>query len=363
MRWTHFESLRPVCPRCRLENGREVPVRVASRLVEDSGLLIHGVLHCGEPSCQQEYPVLDGIPVLVPNVRAYLAESFFHLTLRSDLPEVLESVLGDASGPGTAYDATRQHLSTYAWDHYEDLAPDDQGDGPEPGALSRCLDAGLTLVDAEDGVSAPVLDMGCAVGRSAFDLAARTDGLVLGVDVNFSMLQVAQGVLRDGIVRYPQRRVGLVYDRREFPLIPAGRERVDFWACDALALPFRAGLFAFATAFNVLDCVATPAGFLQSLAGALQPGAKALLSTPYDWSVNVTPVEAWIGGHSQRGPDRGASEPLLRRLLDPTEPLPGGMGGLQLLGEKERVPWQARLHERSAVEYAVHLAAVEVGHS
>jgi SAM-dependent methyltransferase len=338
-------------------------VRVASRLVEDAEFLIHGVLHCSEPSCQQEYPVLDGIPILVPNVRAYLADNFFHLTLRDDLPEALQSLLGDASGPGTPYDATRQHLSTYAWDHYEDLSPDAPAEAPGPGALSRCLEEGLTLIGAEDGVPAPILDIGCAVGRSAFDLAARADGPVLGVDVNFAMLQVAQGVLRDGAVRYPRRRVGLVYDRRQFPLAPPGRERVDFWACDALALPFRAGLFALASAFNVLDCVATPSGFLQSLAGVLQPKAKALLSTPYDWSANVTPVEAWIGGHSQRGPEQGASEPLLRRLLDPTQGRPEGLGGLRLLGEKERVPWQARIHERSTVAYAAHLVAVEVGHS
>ncbi len=339
-------------------------MRVASRLVEESELLIHGVLHCSETSCQQEYPVLDGVPVLVPNVRAYLEQSFFQLTLRNDLPDVLESVLGDASGPGTSYDATRQHLSTYAWDHYEDLAPDDStggADGVGPGALSRCLEEGLALLGPDESVPAPALDIGCAVGRTAFDLAARTDGLVLGVDVNFSMLQVAQGVLRDGIVRYPRRRVGLVYDRRQFSLLPSGRERVDFWACDALALPFRTGLFAFASAFNVLDCVAAPGGFLQSLASALHPEAKALLSTPYDWSANVTPVEAWVGGHSQRGPGRGSSEPLLRSLLD-QGPRQGG-GGLRLVGEKERVPWRARLHERSTVEYAVHLVAVEVGHS
>jgi SAM-dependent methyltransferase len=201
------------------------------------------------------------------------------------------------------------------------------------------------------------------VGRSAFDLAARTDGPVLGVDVNFSMLQVAHGVLRTGTVRYPRRRVGLVYDRRTFPVELPGCERVDFWVCDALALPFPSATFAFASALNVIDCVPSPHGFLHAVAGALHPGARALLSTPYDWSANVTPVEAWIGGHSQRGPDQGASEPLLRRLLDPEAHPPGGVAALRLLGERERVRWQARLHERSTVEYAVHLVAVEVGHS
>jgi len=362
LRWSHFESLRPVCPRCRLQEAREAPLRVASRLVEEDEILIHGVLHCSEPTCQQEYPVVDGIPVLVPNVRAYLAENLFHLTLRSDLPEVLDSLLGDAAGPGTAFDATRQHLSTYAWDHYEDLAPEHPTEQGMPGAVARCLEEGLALLGEPDRVPAPVLDIGCAVGRSAFDLGARSEGPVLGVDVNFSMLQVAQEVLRAGTVRYPRRRVGVVYDRRTFRVDLRGRDQVDFWACDALALPFPPGVFAFANALNVIDCVASPQGFLHAVAGALRPGAKALLSTPYDWSANVTPVEAWIGGHSQRGPDRGASEPLLRRLLD-VGASADGVTRFRVLGEKERVMWQARLHERSTVEYAVHLTAVEVEHS
>ena len=41
-----------------------------------------------------------------------------------------------------------------------------------------------------------------------------------------------------------------------------------------------------------------------------------VLTTPYDWSAAV-PVDAWLGGHSQRGPHQGSSEPILRGLLTP----------------------------------------------
>src|SRR5690606_26253462 len=102
------------------------------------------------------------------------------------------------------------------------------------------------------------LDVGCSMGRPAFELAERRAGLVLGVDLNFAMLRVASRALREGVARYPRRRVGLVYDRREVPLSFPGAERVDFWACDALALPFADDTFALATSFNVLDCVVDP---------------------------------------------------------------------------------------------------------
>jgi hypothetical protein len=52
------------------------------------------------------------------------------------------------------------------------------------------------------------------------------------------MLRLASEVLRRGVVRYPRRRAGLVYDQREFPARFANIENVDFWACDATALHF-----------------------------------------------------------------------------------------------------------------------------
>jgi SAM-dependent methyltransferase len=222
--------------------------------------------------------------------------------------------------------------------------------------MSRCLERSLDLLG--DRSSGSVIDIGCSVGRGAFDLARRTEGLVLGVDVNFSMLQLAQTVLRTGKVRYPRRRVGVVYDRREFAAEFAGADRVDFWACDALALPFGSGSFSCAVALNVLDCVVSPSGLLDSLADVLASGGSAVLTTPYDWSGSVTPIEAWIGGHSQRGPDRGASEPLLRALLTPGAH-PQSSERLRLTAEIEQVPWRTRVHDRSMVEYTVHLVAAE----
>ena len=80
----------------------------------------------------------------------------------------------------------------------------------------------------------------------------------LGIDLNFAMLRLASEVLRTGRVSYPRRRVGVVYDRREFPARFANAESVDFWACDAAALPFPAGTFSLAVNMNVLDCVSSP---------------------------------------------------------------------------------------------------------
>lgn len=355
MRRSHLEALRPVCPRCRLERQLEVPLVLATVVEEERDVIVEGVLHCGADTCLQEYPVIDAIPIIVPNVRAYVSDNLFHLTLRHDRSEAIESLLGDVAGPGSQYDVTRQHLSAYGWDHYHEFDPE-RDPSDRAGAMSQCLQQSVGLVG--DRLSGNAIDIGCSVGRGAFDLAQRTDGLVLGVDVNFSMLQLAQDVLRTGVVRYPLRRVGVVYDRREFAVQFAGADRVDFWVCDALALPFPKGSFSLAVALNVLDCVVSPRGLLDSMADVLTPAGSAVLTTPYDWSGAVTPIEAWIGGHSQRGPDRGASEPLLRSLLTPGAH-PQSSERLRLIAEIEHVPWRTRVHERSMVEYSVHVVVAE----
>lgn len=353
MRRRHFDALQPTCPRCALEGRAALPLELATVLAGSEDLIQEGLLHCRSEECRLEYPIIDGVPIIVPDVRSYIANNISRIHRRQDLSEEMEGVLGDALGPGSDLDQTRQHLSIYCWGHYGDLDPLEPGD-EKPGSIASCLAEGLRLpIDP----SAPALDLGCAVGRTTFELAQRIDGLALGIDLNFSMLKTAQEVLQTGRLGYLRRRLGLVSDRREFPVQLPASESVDFWACDTLALPFAAGQFGTVLAMNLLDCVASPRDLLAVMRGMLREGGGALISTPYDWSPNATPVEAWIGGHSQRGPAKGAAEPLLRALLTPGAH-PMSVEGLEITGEIEGVPWLTRLHERSTVAYRTHVVAV-----
>jgi SAM-dependent methyltransferase/uncharacterized protein YbaR (Trm112 family) len=353
VRRSHFSAFAPLCPSC----AARAPLELSYVGAERDGDVLAGILVCGDPACRHEYPVVDGIPVIVPSLGPLLAERGVELLLRDDLDPLLESLFGDAIGAGTWFDALRQTVSTYAWDGWADLDPDEaaRAVGPHPGAARRCL-ARLAELAGEQPVRR-ALDLGCGAGRTGFDLAARhREALVLGVDIGLALLRLAHGALA-GRVSYARRRIGLVYDRRSFPVAPACAARVDFWACDAAALPFVAGTADLVAALNLLDCVAAPARLLAGMADLLRPGGRLLLATPYDWSTRATPAETWIGGHSQRGPDGGAGEPFLRALL--TEGAhPHSVAGLRLLGEDTDFPWQTRLHDRSAVQYASHLLAL-----
>jgi SAM-dependent methyltransferase len=324
----HFAALRPVCPVCR---EAELAITCVAR--ESGEEIIEGILTCANAACQREYPIIDGIPIVVAAIRAWLAANPLQLLLRDDLSPELESVIGDILGPGSPFDVLRQQVSIYASGHYES-------------------DSALALLDrALDPPDGPLIDIGCSVGRTTFALADRFGQLAVGVDLNFAMLRVAVHAMREDRVRYARRRVGIVYDRRDFEAGLPARDLVDFWCCDAAALPFADATFALAASLNVVDIVASPRDAIAECARVVAPGGTALIATPYDWTPTATPVEHWLGGHSQRGPQQGASEPALRALVAEK---------MEITSEAE-VPWTLRLHERSEMMYRVHVVVGSVG--
>lgn len=352
MKLAHFETLAPVCPLCRRQ-GLDHALSIAVIERESRDDIAAGILQC--TACGAEYPVIDGLPILVPDVRQFVQQNLFYLLARDDLTPAVESLLGDAAGPGSALDSIRQHVSSYMWDHWGDLDP--QGFGPvpgdaAPGGVTRVLDAGMAL--AGDLPAGPLLDIGCGAGRTVAELARRTGRMTLGIDISVPLSRAGRRAAVAGQVDYGLRRAGLVYDRRRYATGQDDDGLVDIWICDVLALPFRADAFALANALNVVDCMVDPRAGLMEMSRILRPGAAALLSVPFDWSGHVTPVEAWLGGHSQRAAHAGRPEAILDMLLSPG---PLAAGGLRRQGEAREVPWHVRLHDRSCMHYAACLVA------
>lgn len=389
MRPEIFEALAPVCPRCLHGGGGESPLRIGSAEAWRAGHLWHGILHCTNNACWAEYPVIDGVPVIVPDPAEFLRGARVQVLARADLPPVLESLLGDALGPGGEFDTTRQHLSIYAQAHYADwigaegrqpdrsasrhsresgnpdpagagprLRGDDQagdappatgrmpGEGHGPPDIVAALDAGLAALGPVEG---PAIDLGGSVGRGGWELVRRV-APVLVADLNFSFLRFAQALALAGEATFGLRRVGLVYQPVNVCL-PAGMDGagLDFWAVDAMALPFRAGAFALATAINLVDSIAGPTEVVAEIARVLVPGGGAVFATPHDWTQNAAEPARWMGGHSQRGPLGGAAEPVLTATL--------GQHGLAPVAEQSGLPWRLRLHDRAVMHYDLHLVA------
>ncbi|MGA8478108.1 MAG: putative 4-mercaptohistidine N1-methyltransferase [Chthoniobacterales bacterium] len=139
------------------------------------------------------------------------------------------------------------------------------------------------------------LDLGCAVGRSAFELA-RTAQNVIGIDLSQRFIAAAKEIQRSGEIRFHRHEEGNAYTpilRRLDPAIDRGR--CQFEVGDALRLRSDLGTFDFILAANLIDRVHSPKELLAVLRRLLNPGGHLLIASPYTWLSEFTPTQEWLG--------------------------------------------------------------------
>lgn len=144
-----------------------------------------------------------------------------------------------------------------------------------------------------------VLDLGCAVGRSTFELASPSCGFseAVGVDISVRFVEVANKLRECRRMDYDLRVEGEVSERVTAALEDGiDTSRVRFVHGDACALPLDLGTFDAVLAANVLDRVPDPAKLLGQIAASLRSGGVAMLTSPFSWSDNYTNKTNWIGG-------------------------------------------------------------------
>jgi SAM-dependent methyltransferase/uncharacterized protein YbaR (Trm112 family) len=354
LRIAHWQAFSPICPRCLRESGTQQPLRLLTDHDPGADTLRWGFAVCPHTACQQRYPIIDGVPVLVPDLPEYLQGWGGQILLRDDLDPDVAALVADALPAGDGFQLMRQYLSTYAWDGYSEFDPDLAparrcGESSAVASVEAAL-AGLAPAELS---AADLLDLGCGAGRSTFELARRSEGLVLGIERNFAFARLAQRILLDGTVCYPLRRTGVVYEERRYPVGFADAERVDFWVCDAAALPFPGGRIHGLVGFNLLDSVASPVELLAAIERVLITGGFAALTSPFEWREDVTPRQAWLGGHSSHAAPGGDPVEVLRRLLA-TETY--GLQRLRIEHERDGLRWCTRIDDRAVTEYTTYLA-------
>ncbi len=344
MREEVFEAMQPVCPRCLHHEGKTSRLRIASRTEERAGHVWHGTLSCSDAACWLEFPIIDGIPLIVTDPRSTVTGQQANIMWRVDLPDETRGVLGDCFGASDVYQTIRYHLSLYGADHYAGWGL------PGESGVAALLAWGVEALEARAPLAGPCLDLGGSVGRGGWELARRAGSPTIVGDLNLSMLRFGQQLAVDGAITLDLRRVGIVYDpvTLEVPSDQAGNAP-DFWAIDAAALPFSTEQFGLVTGINLVDCTAAPTNVLSELLRVLKHGGGAMLATPHDWSPQATEMEYWLGGHSQRQPNQGAPEPALIETLKHL--------GLDEIVEDPDLTWRLRLHARSTMEYSTHAVA------
>lgn len=146
------------------------------------------------------------------------------------------------------------------------------------------------------------LDLGCAVGRSAFELA-RGAGEVVGVDLSTSFIDAARRLARgEKLVFEHQVRGGILARATARPPTGVDPARVTFSVGDATDLAEELGDFDLVVLANLIDRLPDPALCLERLAARVRPGGTILVSSPYTWLEEFTPRDRWLGASSD-GPD------------------------------------------------------------
>lgn len=137
------------------------------------------------------------------------------------------------------------------------------------------------------------LDLGCAVGRSTFEMA-RTCEHVTGIDFSHSFIKAAE-TLRQGMpLDYERLDEGAQRTRLQAlpPVgVPAGR--LDFLQGDAMNLPPDLGAFDRVHAANLLCRLPEPKRLLDRLPSLVASGGELVLATPCTWLEEFTPSENW----------------------------------------------------------------------
>lgn len=155
-----------------------------------------------------------------------------------------------------------------------------------------------------------VLELGCAVGCSAFALTLGFDEVV-GVDISARFIEVAAKMRENRRLDYDLCLEGMLTQRVTAQLDDdVDTERVRFIRGDACALPSSLGTFDAVLAANLLDCVPEPAKLLKQVAASLRPGGVAVIASPFNWSDKRTPRSNWIGAVTRDGTAERSAEQL-----------------------------------------------------
>jgi putative 4-mercaptohistidine N1-methyltranferase len=161
--------------------------------------------------------------------------------------------------------------------------------------VSECLDVARLPAEAR------ALDLGCAVGRSSFELARHCAG-VLSIDFSARFISVATHLRDNGFFNFSYIEEGEL-TRPHRAVVPSEieRSRVTFEQGDAIHLRRGLGHFDVVLMANLIDRLNNPAKCLAQLPGLLKPGGQLIMTSPYTWLPEYTPRENWLGGFLRDG--------------------------------------------------------------
>ena len=158
---------------------------------------------------------------------------------------------------------------------------------------------------------ARALDLGCAVGRSSFELA-RHCASVVGIDYSRAFVKTAERLRSRGSVSFSVVEEGEL-TLTQIARVSTGvdRSRVRFERGDAMNLRASLGSFDVVLMANLIDRLPDPRRCLRRLPALVNPGGQLIITSPYTWLPEYTPRSKWLGGRRRAGRSVRTADALL----------------------------------------------------
>jgi putative 4-mercaptohistidine N1-methyltranferase len=184
-----------------------------------------------------------------------------------------------------------------------------------PNFPKACVEATMRHVPADRRDRC--LDIGCSVGRSAFEFA-RFFGHVDAIDFSARFIQSGVRLQQGDEVLYEIPTEGELTTNRAVSLERIGLSeaaaRVLFMQGDACNLKEIFTDYDVVFAGNLIDRLYDPALFLEGIAPRIRPGGLLVITSPYTWLEEYTPKAKWIGGRREAGEPLSTAAGLARAL-------------------------------------------------
>lgn len=162
------------------------------------------------------------------------------------------------------------------------------------GALGFAVRSVRELLEAQTVPErARALDLGCAVGRSCYELAEVAEEVV-GIDYSAAFVSTAERIRTEGAVTYLRVDEGTATTPCLAERPPKARpERIRFEQGDVMDLRGDLGGFDVVHAANLLCRLRNPEKLLERLPALVKPGGQLLLTTPCTWLEEFTAPAEW----------------------------------------------------------------------
>lgn len=182
---------------------------------------------------------------------------------------------------------------------------------------AKCARHCLQLM--HDDKKSKALDLGCAVGRTSFELA-REFNEVIGLDLSTRFIECATQLKEKGFVEYRMITEGELVTpcQADLSALKLGHvtDIVSFQQGDACNLDTHHKDYDLIFAGNLLDRLQDPKRFLSSVHHYLSVNGILVMSSPYTLLTEYTPRENWLGGYSENGREVRVLEGI-KKALEP----------------------------------------------